>query len=462
MDLAQLKQNYPLPFTLLETQEQDILNLLKLPKALLDLPVGYGKTVIATYVALGHDCDRILVVMPPILIRQWTRWIDSIPNSGEPLGYAGTPVERKEFQPEGKRWLMCSYQILHRDFQRIKGWLARGQKSAVVVDECQNLKNSGSNLFRHIKELSNDYCTWLMTGTPMSSPNDAYAYIKIKTPEVYRDFDQFERIHVAEYDYFDKAIEWRNLDLLKQNLRMSCVHRDKKDVHKHLKARTWPIYYDLAPAHMALYTKLLEEQLLLLDDGGKIDGSTAQKLYNAAQQIIVNYDVFSGKEDARAAVFDLVDEICDEVAVHRPDSSKIIFWSWFRQTTKSVTAYLANYNAVAAYSEVDSKKSVERFMEDPTCRILVAQPGSAGAGLNPQYCCAEAAFIETPTRTIQFRQAAGRIDRQGQTKIANNRILVASGTIQETLFKRLLENDDLVTQAGGTKASLRSELFGRV
>ena len=460
VNLDQLIATYPLPFTLLDYQKEDITTLLGLDHALVDLPVGAGKTVVATYVALGHECDRILITLPPILIAQWVRWIHSIPGAGKALGYAGSIKERGDMVLSDHRWVIASFAILKNDYKRLSEWVSSGNRGAVVVDECQGLKNSSSKLFRGVRELSLSNKTWLMTGTPMSSPMDAYAYIKIKTPNVYRNQGQFERIHVEERDFFKQPTKWTNLELMQQNLRLNSVYRDKSDVHKHLQSRTWPIYYQLSKPHMALYERLMTEQLLLLDDGSKIDASTAQRLYNAAQQIIVGFDYFSGDEDARSNVYDLVDEICDEVAVQNTSSSKIIFWTWYKRTTESLTAYLQNYGAVAAYSGSDSKKSVERFLEDPSCRILVAQPGSAGQGLNPQHVCWEAAFIESPTRTIPFVQACGRIARQGQRYCANNRILTALGTIQETLFKNLIRNDDLTTLASGNKSSIRAALFG--
>lgn len=460
MNLQELKQRYPLPFTLKETQEEDIQQLLEMPSALLDLPVGYGKTCIATYTVLGHEADKVLVTVPPILTVQWVRWLDSVVGAGQAVAYEGGPKVRKEIDLPSYKWVIASYGILRNDFSRIQSWLGTGQNSKVVVDECQNLKNSSSVLFRNIKELSNDHGTFLMTGTPMSSPMDAYAPIKIKTPHLYRDKSQFERIHVKEVDFFKRPTEWQNLDLLQTNLRMQCVYRDKIEVHGHLEARTWPIYYSLAPAHRNLYDKLMEEQLLLLPTGAKIDATTQQRLYNAAQQIVTNWDYFSGDDTARSAIYDLIDEVCDEIAVHRLDSSKLIIWTWFTRTTASVVSYLKNYGAVAAYSGANSAKSVERFMTDPTCRILVAQPGSAGAGLNPQYVCWNSIFVETPTRTIPFKQAAGRIDREGQKFCANNRVATAAGTIQEQLFSNLLENDDLVSLASGSVSSIREAIFG--
>jgi len=246
MNLAELKEKFPLPFELLDTQEEDINQLLLLDKALIDLPVGYGKTVIATYTALGHECDRILVTLPPILITQWTRWIQSIPNIGSAIGYCGAVTKRKEIALDKYRWIFVSYGILKNDFKQLAAWLSTGRKGGVIVDEAHALKNSSSKLFEEIRELSLIHNTWLMTGTPSSNPLDNYSYIKIKTPSIYRNYAQFERIHVEKIDSFMNPSGFINLDLMSDNLRINCVYRDKADVHKHLKARTYPIYYQLS------------------------------------------------------------------------------------------------------------------------------------------------------------------------------------------------------------------------
>jgi hypothetical protein len=239
------------------------------------------------------------------------------------------------------------------------------------------------------------------------------------------------------------------------------------------KANYIPIYYDLSKEHMALYKRLMEEQLLILEDGGKIDATTATRLYHAAQQIVIDFGYFAGDPDKRSAIFDLVDGIADEINLGgeimigketRP-ASKLILWTTHRSVSRLIGEHMdarlapLGKRGVMAYSEVDSKKSIKEFMEDPNTVELTAQPGSAGAGLNPQYMCWECAFIQLPTTTIPFIQAAGRIDRKGQRYNPNIRLLVARGTIQEQLLKNLFDNDDLVNQASGSKAGIRNLIF---
>jgi hypothetical protein len=114
---------------------------------------------------------------------------------------------------------------------------------------------------------------------------------------------------------------------------------------------------------------------------------------------------------------------------------------------------------VAAYSGANSAKSVELFENDPNVIAMVAQPGSAGAGTNFQHVCWESLFVEAPTRTIQFKQSAGRIDRTGQKYNPTQRLAIAEGTLQVSMFEKLLNNDDLVMVVQNETA-LRQTIFG--
>ncbi len=305
----------------------------------------------------------------------------------------------------------------------------------------------------------------LMSGTIGSKPDDLYAYIKLTTPDTYRTHQSFRNTHVAKYNIFKQPTEWCNLELLQANLDQRRVYRTKEEVHKALpKARFIVIHYDLPKAHMALYKKLMEEQLLLLDDGSKIDATTAQRLYHAAQQIISNWGFYAGDPSKRSTVFDLIDNVMEEMALGDKGSSKLILWTIYQKTSGAVVDYVNSRlvkpaYAVAAYGLTNSKKSVAAFMDDLDAAALVAQPGSAGAGLNPQHLCWICAFVEVPTTTIPFKQSFGRIDRKGQLYPPVGYLFIARGTIQEHLLEKLFANDDLIMQAAGGVKSLKELIF---
>ncbi len=472
--LEQVLQDHPLPFDLELMQKIDIVKGAGYRRVLLDLPVGYGKTVISTCISLMLGPELTIILVPPILIVQWVQWLNSVPNAGRALGYTGSPKHRSAYKLENFDYIIMSYQVFNNDFERFERACV-GHEVLTIVDEAQALKGRGV-LWKNVNRFTAGRDLVMMSGTIMSKPGDAYAYIKLLTPEIYPSYAMFENTHVEERNIFKQPTKWCHMDLMQANLSMRRVYRTKEEVHSALpKARYVPIYYDLAPDHMALYKRLMEEMLLVLDDGSKIDATTAVKLYHAAQQIITNYDVYSGDPTKKSAVFDLVDTIMDEIDLGElgnqqqgiPRASKLILWTIYKKTSAAMLAHMQGWltkhqpgrHAVAAYSEVNSKKSIASFLGDENTVGGVFQPGSAGAGLNPQHLCWHCGFIEIPTTTIPFVQSAGRIDRKGQRFNPIIRLFIARGTIQEQLLKNLFSNDNLVQRASGTKQGIKSLVF---
>ena len=59
-----------------------------------------------------------------------------------------------------------------------------------------------------------------------------------------------------------------------------------------------------------------------------------------------------------------------------------------------------------------------------------------------------------------FHQVVGRLDRDGQKLQVHVRIAKAVGTIQQRLFKNLLNKDELVNQVQGGWKDLRDAVYG--
>lgn len=305
----------------------------------------------------------------------------------------------------------------------------------------------------------------LLTGTPLSKPGDAYAYVKLISPFVYRNQRHFEALHVVAKDYLDHVTQWGSLEFLKENLLLNSSRVLKRDVLPWLPPVTYrPTVYDMEPEHQELYRKLAEEQVLLLEQGGKIDASTPAKLYQAVQQIIMNPEHFSGKP-MRAAGYDLLDEVIEELAVGDIENGhKLIVYANYRMTLRALLEYLEPYGVVGCYSEISAKKqeqNFDRFLSDPTCRIWAAHPLSGGVGLNPQEVCSDALFLEAPIIPKDFLQAVGRLERDGQHRAMNVWIGIAEGTIQVRLHKQLLVTDALVNKVQQGWQDLRDAIYGK-
>jgi hypothetical protein len=448
-------------FGLSTLQKVDIVQFIKWRKSLNMYEVGGGKTVVSTAVSLMHGAQVTVVSMPPILLSGWARWLRQV--SSNVLVYKGTPAVRKGFRLQDHRWVLMSHDILRRDFDRILKDL-QGLEVDVIVDEAQIIKSAGSKTYTCVGLLSKNRRLQMLTGTPTSSPLDCYTYIRLKTPDLYRSLAHFRGVHVADVDFFGKITRWAELDTLAENFKQKAIARSKLEIHGYSNDPLYPdTVYDLAPDHYKLYEQLVEEQLLTLPDDSQIDATTATRMYHALQQLVVNYDHFSGDPSKRSASYDLIDDIIERTDCLNPAKSKLIIWTVYKLTSRSVLKYLKDkrIHAVGAYGEVDSNASFARFMEDPKCRVLVAQYQSAGAGLNPQSVCWESLFLELSTVPMYIKQALGRTDRMGQKHKPSMYLAVAANTIQQRLLDSLLDKDDLVAKVERTKSSLREALFGR-
>ena len=462
-NLTELLAYHKFPFTLRTDQVEDTENLYGFDRIGLFNEVGTGKTATSTAIALAWDTPCNTVLMPPILLKQWYLWLKSLHGVGEVLVYRGTPAERKAFDLKRYRWILMTIQIFKNDYQHLVKHLGNVER-ALIVDEGHSIKNVGSANHKAVRDFSAGHKLQILTGTPISAPGDTYGYVKLKTPSVYRSQAQFENLHVEERDFFGNVTKWMNLEQMNRNLMLQSTRRLAKEVLKLGMPNYIPIEYDLDREHKALYDQLADEQLLLLPDGGKIDATSAGRLYNALQQIVCNWDHFSGDPSCKSKAFDVVDLVAEEIDVVNPQSSKLIVFTYYVMTSRAMTKHLAKLGAVACYSEISAKQqaaNIERFLTDPTCRILVAQPGSAGVGWNAQHVCWEVLCIEEPMSPWQFTQAVGRVDRDGQLHVPNIRLGIASGTIQHRLHANLLNKDALANKVQGGFMDLREAIHGR-
>ena len=450
-----------LPFTPSALQLEDVLQAASCDRFLFAYSVGGGKTLCATLVGMVWDSDHNIIIMPPILLPQWQRWLAKVGLTNVKLFHG----PRRTPRDLDAKWVVMSHAMFRDSFDMIE-YIYRGKDVALFIDEAQVLKSVKSVTYRKVsKFIQPDRKLVMMTATPTSKPEDTFTYINLKTPNVYRSWGHWENVHVGERDHFKAIVSYRNLDMLADNFALKSAKRDKKELFGDtLEPIMQELPYRLSAPHQKLYAKLVDEQLLLLPDSTKIDATNSQKLHHALQQIVVNYARYSGVETDRSASYDIVDQIIDEVNPMQQGNSKLVIWVWYRQTAAALLRYLQDKHGaastVAAYGGANSVASVDRIMFDDTCRIGVFHPASVGAGLELQFVCSEMLILEASTSPIYMRQAIGRVDRPGQKVRPTIRLAQAQGTVQTRLFQKLLDNDELTSRVELSKDSLRNQLLG--
>ena len=455
-----IENKYPLPFKLREDQVNSINELAPLQRAGFYYDVGLGKTVLGIYSALykieTEMVKHVICLMPPVLITNWSRNIARIPGTTH-VCYRGTPAQRDQLDLN-VQFILMSYQIFKKDWEKLAGQFHIGEV-CLICDEAKAIKNVGSDTYKKVRDFASGNNIVLLEGTPINHPLDGYAYVKTLGPTIYSTLYQFEQVHVKSRDFFNKPTEFRNLDLLAENIRYNAVRLLKRDVIKDMPPVTYnEIIYDLNPKHLKLYQKIVAEQIAALPDDTKIDLTHASSLLHACCQLPCNAEHFSGG-DVESTGLELLDEIMEEL-----DGAKLIVFTVYRMTNKRLTDYCQKYGAVSIYGETAAKErqaNLDRFTDDPSCRMIILQVRAAGAGIDGlQNVCSDVLFLELPYTPGEFHQAVGRADRVGQTQPVNVRIALAAKTVQSRVWDLVQEKDSLVNVCIRGQQDLKNYFMG--
>lgn len=450
-----------LPFQLYPFQVDVVNELADSDKAGYYLAVGCGKTMTSLASCLFKlktgRVSQVICVMPPILLTNWSRNLERVKGVTHSV-YRGTPTQR-ELIDMNKDFILVGYQIFKKDFHVFQAKL--GSKTvALLCDEGQAVKNVGSDTYKKVRDFAVGNHLLILTGTPMSTPEDGYAYMNLLTPGIYRSLHQFMAVHSAEKDFFGKTTKWTNLELLRDNMALNSYSITQAEAIKDLPSVTYnPIFYDLEPAHLKLYKRIAEEQLVILESTGKkIDITNASALIHALSQIPMNAEHFS-QGSVKSTGMDLVDELMSELG-----SGKLVVFTQYKMTNRKMVSECAKYNAVAVYGEVSAaqqQKNIDRFVNDPACRMIILQQASGGVGIDQlQTVCNTVLFLELGYTSTGFEQAVARVLRAGQTLPVTVHLAVAVGTIQRKVLDVVMNKDSVLGVVQRGSGGLRSAIFG--
>jgi hypothetical protein len=425
------------------------------------LDMGTGKTFVSTAsalyhkVAFGYPC---LVVMPPNLLGQWDFWLRSIEPALKVVCYRGEPAKRKLMTFDGD-FVLVGINIFRKEYAKFLAHYS-DRRFILVVDEATMIANVGSDGHEKVYELATGRPKIVLSGTPINKPGDGYGLMKFSAPGVYLNLMKFENEHVESRNFFGLPEKYRALDVLRERLLTNSKRILFTDMFSNAELPMFvPLPYDLEPAHQKLFKKLADEQILRLPDGGKIDGSTVNRLRHALGQIVINWGHFSGNPDDTSESVKLIEQKLDELG-----TGKLVVFADYRLTVRALVDKLSRFGAVGYNSEVSAakkEKNKERFICDPTCRVIVIQFISGGKGLDGlQTVCNHMMFIEPCQQPRDFHQTVGRLNRMGQKFRVMVMMAIANYTTQVRAFNNLLKNDDTVNQVVRNATELRQAIYG--
>ena len=288
----------------------------------------------------------------------------------------------------------------------------------------------------------------IATGTPMpTTPLNAYGLIHLLNPGAYRDYNQFDRLH-AVY----KKIRLREPRVTKRGGKIHFINKlegfkGQEDIRRALYANGRRVIKEqvltlnepqiievpvvLGDAHMRLYKQLEKERILEYKGEIIAGGISEQRLRQALLRIVTNPEAFmpEGK-----TIYNAIKEMLLELIASHNNAmpledgfpNKIIVFCNLRATAAWLRTVLAPWNPVVLNGDTPDKDRARKvFTEDDKCRVLIANPESAGFGLNFQHTSCTNIFVEPTSVPGEFKQAMERTYRGGQAYVVQTYILLS-------------------------------------
>lgn len=419
---------------------------------------GTGKTKVeidrACQLFLEGKITGVLVVTKKGVHRQW---IDSeLPKDHGPP-FKGDWWRGKELDPAllvqgGElKWWAVNYDALRgsKAFAMAKAFCqAHLGKLLIVADESQCIMNHTSERHKRMMELRG-YASYadILTGTPQGKDlTDQWAQFKFLDPRILG--CKYLTTFKAEYCIMGgfegrEIVGAKNLEQFQRKCEPYRYRVTKEEIG-YIPKRYSEWTYDLTPEQRRLIMQVKQELLADLGDEQVINVSSATAAFTKVAQIANGFII---DEDGKVQLLmpweknPRIQACLEWLDSHE---GKAVIWTRFIADRELLAEALKEGTAIYEGSNDHRHEAKRRFMEDPSCRIFLANPQSAGTGLDGlQTVCTQALYYSNGFNAIDRWQSEDRIDRRGSIGGSHYTDLIGRGSIDRYILRNLRKKKGL-------------------
>lgn len=458
---------------LTDPQIRDIGRLLILPHGANFSVPGAGKTatLLAVYEALRtrEQVTRLLVVAPKNAFLSWES------ESEKCYGNGGTPILARlvggrtgvdAALARDPEIAIVGYQLLPNAVDLVQPWVHRNA-THLVLDESHRIKGGlGGVTARAAIQLSTTAIRRdILTGTPLP-----------QAPEDLR--PQFDFLWPGQRILPDTRLAAESppelLDQIQRSVRHLYVRTTKSELNLPT-LEVVPVSVDLGPLQRELYELLRSEARRLSAGMPSMDrrffrmlGRHVVRLLQAASNPMLltggdlpDDDLMESPPFAvrawdllreysryeRPAKISAAADRVNHLLAANP-AAKVVIWTSFILNIHALERLLREYNPVTLYGAVEigtdqdpetREGRIRTFHNDPTCRVMVANPAAGGEGISLHEVCHHAIYLDRTFNAAHYLQSADRIHRLGLPShvVTRIEILEARDTIDQRVARRL-------------------------
>jgi SNF2 family DNA or RNA helicase len=328
-------------------------------------------------------------------------------------------------------------QIQAKILDRVEELTRSGQIGMVIIDEIHKAKNPTSKQGKAIHRLMPHY-KMALTGTPlMNSPLDLYNLLKWLEVENHS-FQQFRNYYCTMGGYGGYEVQgYKNLEHLKNKLQGVMLRRLKKDALNLPPKIRQTEYVELEGSQAKLYKEIRDE---IIDKIEELELSPNPLAVLTRLRQVTSYPQILSEKIAESAKMERMEEMIEELVEN--DQKAIVFSNW-SQVTTAAKKRLAKYNpAYIDGSTKDRMAEVEKFQNDPSCKVIIGTIGAMGTGLTLT-AAQTVFFLDKPWNAALMEQCEDRAHRIGTTGTVNIVSLVVEGSVDERIEELILEKADM-------------------
>ena len=400
--------------------------------------MGLGKTVQVLALLQERkqqqaDGKPTLVVAPKSLTFNWRAEAQRFTPELAVLDYSGidrTKLAKRVFEHD---IVVTTYGTLRQDAAFFKDV----DFDYVILDEAQAIKNPQSQVAKAARLLRADH-KLVLTGTPVENHlGELWSLFEFSNPGMLGRSSLFRSLFTGRAEL---ALEEERRQTLARALRPFFLRRTKEQVLKELPEKSEQVIWcDLDEKERAEYDAIAAHfRASLLAAGGEIEG--AQKLHVLEallrlRQASCHPGLLDKSRAAdEGAKFEVLTPLLEEIV---ESEHKALVFSQFTSFLALLRPRLEAAGWEYAYldgSTRDRQAEVERFQNDPKCKLFLISLKAGGFGLN--LTAADYVFLLDPWwNPASETQAIDRAHRIGQTRNVMAYRLIARGTVEERVLE---------------------------
>ena len=437
---------------LMPHQEDGVVFLGERDVALLHWDQGTGKTYAAV-----RACDRaqllneeegmpplpILVICPAVARRNWRREFLKAQTRDRQI----IVMEKGRTPIASSGVVIVSYDLAHRP--EVWAELMKRDYDALILDEVQYIKNPKAlrtqavfGRRRHYPSglISKAYQCWALSGTP--APNhigELFPWLKATHPErVPAGYNQFIRMYcrVEETPWGPKVVG-NNKDQVRRL--MNNIGDDVSRIHK---ADVLP---DLPPIRFSPVEVSGDQtaaQVRDLEDQYRADlEQLLENIQGRAPEPAAHLTTLR-RITEMAKIGDLLSTLSAELTDHAIE--KVVVFANFIDSIDAIAAGLTEYGTAVVHGAIMPKNrqlAIDRFQNDPECRVFVGQTIAAGTAitLHADGACQDVVMVSADWVPGNNAQAIARVHRIGQPGSVTARFLHLANSIDEVVIDTLMK-----------------------